>query len=79
MTLEQHRKVEHWNNKDIATTLAVPCTIGTTVRRKIWREILMKTSVTKLARIEAVLNIEQCSTGSQCNHSCTSLYAMQFM
>ena len=36
-------KVEHWNDKEITTTLTVPGTV-----KKIWSKILGNTSVTKL-------------------------------
>ena len=43
-----NRRVELWNDKEIATTLAVPGAIRTAVGRKIWSKILRKTCVKKL-------------------------------
>ena len=43
-----NRRVELWNDKEIATTLAEPGAIRTAVGRKIWRKIPRKTCVKKL-------------------------------
>ena len=43
-----NRRVELWNDKEIANTLAEPCAIRTAVGRKIWSKIRRKTCVTKL-------------------------------
>ena len=41
-------RVELWNDKEIATTLAEPGAIRTGVGRKIWSKMLRKTCVKKL-------------------------------
>ena len=43
-----NRKVEVWNDKDIAKTLAEPGAIRTSVGRKIWSKLPRKTWVKKL-------------------------------
>ena len=43
-----NRRVELRNDKEITTTLTVPCTVRTAVGGKIWRKILGKTSLMKL-------------------------------
>ena len=43
-----NRGLELWNDKEITTTLTVPCTVGTAVGKHIWSHILGKTSVKKL-------------------------------
>ena len=43
-----NRRVELWNDKEIATTLVEPGAIQTAVGRKIWRKIPRKTCVKKL-------------------------------
>ena len=43
-----NRRVELWNDKEIATTLTGPGTVRTAVGRKIWSKIPRKTCVKKL-------------------------------
>ena len=43
-----NRRVELWNDKEIATTLAEPGAVRTAIGRKIWSKIPRKTCVKKL-------------------------------
>ena len=43
-----NRRVEVWNDKEIATSLAEPGTVGAAVGRNIWSKIPRKTCVRKL-------------------------------
>ena len=43
-----NRRVELWNDKEIATTLAAPGAVSAAVGRKIWSKIPRKTCVKKL-------------------------------
>ena len=43
-----NRRVELWNDKEIATSLAAPGAVRTAVGRKIWSKIPTKTCVEKL-------------------------------
>ena len=43
-----NRRVEHWNDKEITTTLAEPGTVRAAVGRKIWNKVPRKTCVKKL-------------------------------
>ena len=43
-----NRRVELWNDKEIANTLTAPGIMRTAVGRKIWSKIPRKTSVKKL-------------------------------
>ena len=62
-----NRGAEHWNDKEISTTLTAPGTIRTNVGRKIWSKIPGKTCVKILINKCAVLNTVRCSTESQCS------------
>ena len=44
-----NRRVELWNDKEIATTLAAPGAERSAVGRKIWSKITRKTCANKLA------------------------------
>ena len=43
-----NRRVELWNDKEIATTLAAPGSVRTGLGRKLWSKISRKTCVQKL-------------------------------
>ena len=62
-----NRGLEHWNEKEVISTLTAPGTVRTAVGRNLWSKICGKTSIKKIVRRLAFLKTELCSTGHQCN------------
>ena len=66
-----NRGEELWNDEEIVTTPAVPCTIRTAVGREIWSKLLGKTSMTKL--------VNKCHVGIKCQgHEAYILVTLTF-